>query len=435
MSYIPRCSGISTQPCTVDYPRVSSGILKFLPFDIGGQERDLSSEWWTLPVEMGTPFLARPPSRRLFNLTMGLPRAHQKLRSSVRTKLLISMLSKPFISLPRTCKVTVLSSSILTLSFIMIALGQLSLSMSKGLSDPSDLFDAAVAATWDQHDEAADHVHPGIPPGPAGPAACPAGVAEAVPHDLRGGHVLRSEDDGGCRGDLPTERPRDEGQQALGSLAGIWKSCSPPNTSSTFILGICKSLAEDSATDPPGKNNAGSFGLEVERVIDAETHVESEPWLRGPLIYRAQLEERGENEKMLGILGTLAAHRVVVLVKSERRASALAMVLEKCSFPSIALRSRASQEDQLSRHPREPDIRIIVCTNLVDSGVAAEKINAIINYDLPAVLDYYLHCVGGWESISIIGLVFFFFFGYRQRCRRSGYNPAPASGQLLRFGL
>jgi len=123
---------------------------------------------------------------------------------------------------------------------------------------------------------------------------------------------------------------------------------------------------------------------------------ESKLTLHGLLQYYAKLQEKEKNRKLNDLLDALEFNQVVIFVKSVQRAVALDKLLVECSFPSIAIHSGLSQEDRIARYKqfKEFQKRIMVSTDLFGRGIDIERVNIVINYDMPGDSDSYLHRVG-----------------------------------------
>merc|ERR1712167_31211 len=120
--------------------------------------------------------------------------------------------------------------------------------------------------------------------------------------------------------------------------------------------------------------------------------------LHGLLQYYVKLTEKEKNRKLNDLLDALEFNQVVIFVKSVQRAVALDKLLVECSFPSIAIHSGLNQEDRIARYKqfKEFQKRIMVCTDLFGRGIDIERVNIVINYDMPEDSDSYLHRVGRW---------------------------------------
>merc|ERR1712149_118372 len=133
---------------------------------------------------------------------------------------------------------------------------------------------------------------------------------------------------------------------------------------------------------------------------------ESKLTLHGLLQYYVKLTEKEKNRKLNDLLDALEFIQVVIFVKSVQRAVALDKLLVECSFPSIAIHSGLSQEERIQRYKQFKDFqkRIMVSTDLFGRGIDIERVNIVINYDMPSDSDSYLHRVGRAGRFGTKGL-------------------------------
>jgi len=137
---------------------------------------------------------------------------------------------------------------------------------------------------------------------------------------------------------------------------------------------------------------------------------ESKLTLHGLLQYFVKLTEKEKNRKLNDLLDALEFNQVVIFVKSVQRAIALDKLLVECNFPSIAIHSGLSQEDRIQRYKqfKEFQKRIMVSTDLFGRGIDIERVNIVINYDMPDDSDSYLHRVGRAGRFGTKGLALTF---------------------------
>ena len=123
---------------------------------------------------------------------------------------------------------------------------------------------------------------------------------------------------------------------------------------------------------------------------------ESKLTLHGLLQYYVRLSEGEKNKKLNDLLDSLDFNQVVIFVKSVSRAIALDKLLTECNFPSIAIHSGLDQKERIERYKQFKDFnkRIMVATDLFGRGIDIERVNIVINYDIPDDSDQYLHRVG-----------------------------------------
>mmetsp|Transcript_67656 Transcript_67656/g.209190 ORF Transcript_67656/g.209190 Transcript_67656/m.209190 type:complete len:427 (-) Transcript_67656:148-1428(-) len=140
---------------------------------------------------------------------------------------------------------------------------------------------------------------------------------------------------------------------------------------------------------------------------------ESKLTLHGLLQYYVNLAEKEKNRKLNDLLDALEFNQVVIFVKSVQRAIALDKLLVECNFPSIAIHSGLSQEDRIARYKqfKEFQKRIMVSTDLFGRGIDIERVNIVINYDMPEDSDSYLHRVGRAGRFGTKGLAITFVCG------------------------
>merc|ERR1712195_38415 len=137
---------------------------------------------------------------------------------------------------------------------------------------------------------------------------------------------------------------------------------------------------------------------------------ESKLTLHGLLQYYVKLTEKEKNRKLNDLLDALEFNQVVIFVKSVQRATALDKLLVECSFPSISIHSGLNQEERIDRYKqfKEFQKRIMVCTDLFGRGIDIERVNIVINYDMPDDGDSYLHRVGRAGRFGTKGLALSF---------------------------
>ncbi|CAB4303306.1 unnamed protein product [Prunus armeniaca] len=132
--------------------------------------------------------------------------------------------------------------------------------------------------------------------------------------------------------------------------------------------------------------------------------------LHGLVQHYIKLSEPEKNRKLTDLLDALDFNQVVIFVKSVSRAAELNKLLADCNFPSICIHSGMPQEERLKRYKnfKEGLSRILVATDLVGRGIDIERVNIVINYDMPDSADTYLHRVGRAGRFGTKGLAITF---------------------------
>ncbi|KAI9317398.1 ATP-dependent RNA helicase uap56 [Dichotomocladium elegans] len=128
--------------------------------------------------------------------------------------------------------------------------------------------------------------------------------------------------------------------------------------------------------------------------------------LHGLQQFYIQLEEREKNRKLNELLDSLEFNQVCIFVRSVPRANELNRILVSCNFPSICIHSQMSQDERIKRYKSFKDFekRIMVATDIFGRGIDIERVNIVINYDMPDSADTYLHRVGRAGRFGTKGL-------------------------------
>eukprot|EP00455_Lapot_gusevi_P019083 TRINITY_DN2053_c0_g2_i2.p1 TRINITY_DN2053_c0_g2~~TRINITY_DN2053_c0_g2_i2.p1 ORF type:complete len:335 (-),score=127.07 TRINITY_DN2053_c0_g2_i2:296-1300(-) len=132
--------------------------------------------------------------------------------------------------------------------------------------------------------------------------------------------------------------------------------------------------------------------------------------LHGLQQHYVKLAENQKNRKLNDILDNLEFNQVVIFVKSVRRCVELTRVLTASNFPAVAIHSGLEQQERIEKYTqfKEYKHRILVSTDLFGRGVDIERVNIVINYDMPADTDSYLHRVGRAGRFGTKGLAITF---------------------------
>mmetsp|Transcript_17821 Transcript_17821/g.43625 ORF Transcript_17821/g.43625 Transcript_17821/m.43625 type:complete len:225 (+) Transcript_17821:848-1522(+) len=117
--------------------------------------------------------------------------------------------------------------------------------------------------------------------------------------------------------------------------------------------------------------------------------------LHGLRQFYVKLGENQKNRQLTDLLDKLEFNQVVIFVSNVKRAKELNRLLIECKFPSMAMYGRMKQDERISRYNKfkKNEERILVSTDIFGRGVDFEKVNIVINYDMPENDDQYLHRV------------------------------------------
>ncbi|KAG9299447.1 hypothetical protein G9A89_009400 [Geosiphon pyriformis] len=128
--------------------------------------------------------------------------------------------------------------------------------------------------------------------------------------------------------------------------------------------------------------------------------------LHGLQQHYVNLQESAKNRKLNDLLDSLEFNQVCIFVKSVQRADQLNKLLCECNFPSICIHGKMTQEDRIHKYKlfKEFSKRIMVATDIFGRGIDIERVNIVINYDMPDGPDTYLHRVGRAGRFGTKGL-------------------------------
>ncbi|MBA0634761.1 hypothetical protein Goshw_006372 [Gossypium schwendimanii] len=155
---------------------------------------------------------------------------------------------------------------------------------------------------------------------------------------------------------------------------------------------------------------SATLSKEIRPPMEIYVDDEAKLTLHGLVQHYIKLSELEKNRKLNDLLDALDFNQVVIFVKSVNRAAELNKLLVECNFPSICIHSGMSQEERLTRYKgfKEGHKRILVATDLVGRGIDIERVNIVINYDMPDSADTYLHRVGRAGRFGTKGLAITF---------------------------
>merc|ERR1712182_2293 len=82
----------------------------------------------------------------------------------------------------------------------------------------------------------------------------------------------------------------------------------------------------------------------------------------------------------------------------------------ECNFPSVAIHASMKQEERIKMYQNFKDFkhRILVSTDIWGRGIDIERVNIVVNYDMPDSSDTYLHRVGRAGRFGTKGLAITF---------------------------
>jgi len=162
---------------------------------------------------------------------------------------------------------------------------------------------------------------------------------------------------------------------------------------------------------------SATLGNEIRPVCKKFMHNPLEIYIEGAKLtlhglqqYYLNINEKEKNIRLTNLIDSIEFNQLVIFVRSSSRADALSRILRQDNFPSICIHSDLKQEERIARYRdfKAFQSRIMVATNLFGRGIDIERVNVVINYDMPESADTYLHRVGRAGRFGTKGLAISF---------------------------
>lgn len=151
--------------------------------------------------------------------------------------------------------------------------------------------------------------------------------------------------------------------------------------------------------------------------------------------YYVKLTEKEKTKKLTDLLDALEFNQVVIFVRSSQRAKALSELLCECSFPAMEMHAKMPQEERIQKYKQFKNFekRILVSTDIFGRGIDIQRVNIVINYDMPDDPDQYLHRVGRAGRFGTKGLAISFISSDApmEASKRSNYKREWTDEQVL----
>lgn len=136
--------------------------------------------------------------------------------------------------------------------------------------------------------------------------------------------------------------------------------------------------------------------------------------LHGLQQYYVDLQEKEKNRKLYDILTTVEFNQAIIFVKTIQRCIALHEILDALNLSVTNIHSSMTQEMRLYNYQivKKYKKRILVTTKMFDRGIDFDRVNLVINYDMPDDSDTYLHAVGRAGRFGTKGTAITFVAGH-----------------------
>lgn len=118
-----------------------------------------------------------------------------------------------------------------------------------------------------------------------------------------------------------------------------------------------------------------------------------------------------KRDKCVEIINEIGNDKIMVFVEHKKQADILGFFLIQKGYPSTTLhgdRLQSQRETALNSFKSGKN-NIIVCTSVAARGLDIEKVNHVINYDLPQTVDEYVHRIGRTGRCGNLGKAISFF--------------------------
>ncbi|KAF9929426.1 DEAD (Asp-Glu-Ala-Asp) box polypeptide 20 [Linnemannia zychae] len=99
-------------------------------------------------------------------------------------------------------------------------------------------------------------------------------------------------------------------------------------------------------------------------------------------------------------------YQAIVFLNHARRATDLVKFLNRRGWPAMYIASGISQVERLAvmEKARKFELRVLVCSDLIARGIDIDRVNLVVNMDLPRDPETYLHRIGRTGRYGTTGL-------------------------------
>ena len=105
---------------------------------------------------------------------------------------------------------------------------------------------------------------------------------------------------------------------------------------------------------------------------------------------------KSKMQGLVQVLETTPFHQCVVFTNSRVLGQRVARLLEQIGFPAAFVCGSMPQDARLEAisRLRAFELRVLVSSDLTSRGIDVERLNLVVNLELPTSYDTYLHRVG-----------------------------------------
>ncbi|ELP95021.1 ATP-dependent RNA helicase SUB2, putative [Entamoeba invadens IP1] len=194
----------------------------------------------------------------------------------------------------------------------------------------------------------------------------------------------------------------------------------------TFVIDECdKVLSSNSQIDVTTlfmKSNKTKQTMMFSATISEPNKVICRKYLRNPLevfiddgeklflhglkLYYKKLDDKQKVAKLTDILDYIDFNQCMIFVDGKERCKVVIETLKKGEYPCGVLYGKMEEElrEKEFERFRKGESRILVATDLCGRGIDIERVNLVVNFDMPEDSDQFLHRVGRAGRFGTKGL-------------------------------
>ncbi|KAF9949201.1 DEAD (Asp-Glu-Ala-Asp) box polypeptide 20 [Mortierella alpina] len=146
---------------------------------------------------------------------------------------------------------------------------------------------------------------------------------------------------------------------------------------------------------------------ELEGVLQYSKLTKLDEGLKASSVFMKQtLMMQAKFAELENLLTHVPFYQAIVFLNRRTQAADLVKFLTRKGWPALHIASGLSQEERLAvmDKARKFELRVLVCSDLIARGIDIDRVNLVINLDLPRDPETYLHRVGRTGRYGTTGL-------------------------------
>lgn len=122
------------------------------------------------------------------------------------------------------------------------------------------------------------------------------------------------------------------------------------------------------------------------------------------------MESIQKTNKVVEILSNLSFHQCLIFCNNRGIARSLSSLLNRKGWPSMVISSHLSQKERNKaiKKLRSFNIRVLISSDLISRGIDIERVNLVINMDIPRDRESYMHRIGRTGRFGTYGVAITF---------------------------